>query len=143
MQVSGVDSQVKAIIKNAYQQLLPKEELEKNSLLNNMVNGLSLILVVDGRGIPEENKEILNNFQHLVYLKNCKNLEPSDLLPRSSTMQRFLHSDIYYPDEEMDRIFEKFDYNWLIDTGISLGKGRQGTGQKIKKSAGQKTREIN
>ena len=26
----------------------------------------------------------------------------------------------------MDKIFEKFDYNWLIDTGINLGKGRQG-----------------
>ena len=26
----------------------------------------------------------------------------------------------------MDKISEKFDYNWLIDTGINLGKGRQG-----------------
>ena len=62
-----------------------------------MINGLSLILVADGRGIPEENKEILENFQHLVYLKICKNLNPSDLLPRSSTMKRFFHSDLYYP----------------------------------------------
>ena len=62
-----------------------------------MINGLSLILVADGRGIPEQNKEILENFQHLVYLKICKNLNPSDLLPRSSTMQRFFHSDLYYP----------------------------------------------
>ena len=36
-------------------------------------------------------------------------------MPRSSTIQRFINSTN----------IEGFDLDWLIDTGINLGKGRQ------------------
>ena len=43
------------------------------------------------------------------------------MLPRSSTIQRFIESDKYY--NGFDKV--EMDLDWLVDTEINLGKGRQ------------------
>ena len=73
----------------------------------------------------KEYVKILNDFEHVMKLQNCKNLEPNDFLPRSSTIQRFIEREIYYENEHFDNILLKFDSKWLLDTGVTLGKGRE------------------
>ena len=53
--------------------------------------------------------------------KDCHDFDAHDLLPRSSTIQRFIESDIYY--NNFDKV--EIDLDWLIDTNRNLGRGRQ------------------
>ena len=87
----------------------------------NLLSDLEFILVKDGREIPPANQKCLENYKNYIIsiLEDCHDFEPRDLLPRSSTIQRFMESDIYYND--FDKV--DIDLDWLIDTEINLGKG--------------------
>lgn len=117
VQVSGTDSKVQAIVR-CHQ----KSNVNKDSDLD----GLGLILVQDGRPVPEENMALLESYQHVVQLRDFNLSSPRDLLPRSSTVERFLQRDIFHIGRSFDIWSSQFKLEWLIDTKIILGKGRQG-----------------
>ena len=98
------------------------ENIKNEEAFINLLNGLEFILVKDGREIPPENQKCLENYN--IYIisisEDCHDFEPRDLLPRSSTIQRFIESEIYYND--FDKV--DIDLDWLINTGIILGKGQ-------------------
>ena len=117
VQISGVDSMVKAIVKS-------NNRIDKRHPL---LRDLDLILVVDSRGVPDDNVQVVSEFRHVAHVKDCLSGSGSaDLLPRSSTMQRFIMADTYYPKEDFEHLSSRFDVRWLIDTGVNLGHGRQG-----------------
>ena len=126
IQVSGVDSRVQSIIKscqNGSCHVIPKNICKEGFTEFIDVN---LVLVIDGRGIPDENREIVEKYKHVARVTDCHTLQSSDYLPRSSTIQRFVQHDVYHKNEKFDNMLKKFSPDWLLDTGINLGKGRGG-----------------
>ena len=93
------------------------ENIKNEDAFINLLNGLEFILVKDGREIPPENQKCLESYKNYIIIisEDCHDFEPRDLLPRSSTMQRFIESDFDKVDIDLD---------WLIDTEINLGKGQ-------------------
>ena len=116
----------------AVQPLLKKEAKKGRKILTKLgdidnekefldqINNLEFIFVKDGREIPPENQKwIEDNKNYVISIsEDCHNFEPRDLLPRSSTMQRFIENDIY--NSEFDNF--EMDLNWLIDTGKNISE---------------------
>ena len=98
------------------------ENIKYEETFINLLSDLEFILVKDGREIPPENQKCLENYKNYVISisEDCHDFEPRDLLPRSSTIQRFIENEIYYND------FDKGEMHldWLIDTEINLGRGQ-------------------
>ena len=126
IQVSGVDSRVQSIIKSCQKENF--HIIAKNIYKEGFTAfiDLNLVLVIDGRGVPDENREIVENFKHVARITDCHTLQSSDFLPRSSTIQRFIQQHVYYKNEKFENMLKKFSPSWLLDTGINLGKGRGG-----------------
>ena len=117
VQLSGVDSKaVQAVVKSLLNSKfkLPNENMNDKDL-RKAIKHLKFIIVQDGRETPSENQDIIEKYPHKIALLDIPDFEARDLLPRSSTIQRFINSTN----------IEGFDLDWLIDTGINLGKGRQ------------------
>ena len=126
IQVSGVDSRVQSIIKSCQKgncHMIPKNSFKEGFTA---FIDLNLVLVIDGRGVPDDNREIVENFKHVARMTDCHTLQSSDYLPRSSTIQRLIQHHVYYKNEKFDNMLKKFSPDWLLDTGINLGKGRGG-----------------
>ena len=87
---------------------------------------MNLVLVIDGRGVPEENREIVDTFKHVTKIVDCPTLSAKGYLPRSSTIQRVIQQNVYYENVDCDIMYEQFDCSWLLDTGVNLGKGQEG-----------------
>ena len=98
------------------------ENIKNEEAFISLLNGLEFILVKDGREIPPKNQKCLENYKNYIISisEDCHDFEPRDLLPRSSTIQKFIESEIYYND--FDKV--DIDLDWLIDTEINLGKGQ-------------------
>ena len=101
---------------------IKQENIRNEDIFISLLNGLEFILVKDGREIPPENQKCLENYKNYIISisEDCHDFQPRDLLPRSSTIQRFIENEIYYND------FDKVEMNldWLIDTEINLGRGQ-------------------
>ena len=132
VQISGVDSKVQAIVRDHFNCPNSKSRKKQNKKKgsNNcpqMLGDLRLVLVVDGRGVPLENARVVESFPHVADIRNWTGpMEPTDLLPKSSTMQRYIDAALYYPGQDYDELSARFDLRWLVDTGVDLGRGRQG-----------------
>ena len=129
IQVSGVDSRVQSIVKSSRKSLENIPQIHNSNKNCEILNSLNLILVIDSRGVPKENKQVVDSYKYVGKKDQCRDLCgvcSYNLLPRHSSIQRFIEKDIYYPNADVDKMFERFDLNWLLDTGITLGKGRQG-----------------
>ena len=126
IQISGVDSRVQSIIRSC--QKVDISNSHKNTWLDRFptLHNWNLVLVIDGRGVPDENREAVDKFKYVTRLADCPTFSSIDYLPRSSTIQRIIQHNIYYENEDIDHIYEKFRTKWLLDTGINLGKGREG-----------------
>ena len=132
VQISGVDSMVEVIVSDHISCLKSKKRKKQNkkggSTGPHMVGDLRLVLVVDGRGVPPEN--VVESFRHVADIRYWTGpTELTNLMPKSSTMhtmQRYIDAAVYYPGQDYDELSSKFDLRWLVDTGVNLGRGRQG-----------------
>jgi len=128
IQISGTESKavqplLKKESKKGQKLDMKLENIENEEAFINLLYDLEFILVKDGREIPPENQKCLEDYKNYItsISEDCHDFEPRDLLPRSSTIQRFIENEIYYND--FDKI--DMDLDWLIDTETNLGKGRQ------------------
>ena len=120
IQVSGVDSRVQSIIKscqNGSCHVIPKN-ISKEGFTEFI--DVNLVLVIDGRGIPDENREIVEKYKHVARVTDCHTLQSCDYLPRSSTIQRFVQHDVYYKNEKFDNMLKKFSPAWVLGPSFFL-----------------------
>ena len=129
IQVSGVDSRVQSIIKSSRKSIENLPQIHNSNKDYEILNSLNLVLVIDSRGVPKENKQVVDSYKYVGKKEQCPDLCGvcnNNLLPRHSSIQRFIEKDIYYPNADIDKMCDRFDLNWLLDTGITLGKGLEG-----------------
>lgn len=86
-----------------------------DSKINFTKSNSNVLIIEDGREIPESNKLII---------KQATNITKSNfLVPKtSSTIERFINQDLYHKSTICS-----FSLDWLTDSGIILGTGAQGT----------------
>ena len=122
VQICGVDSKVEAIVGEHLSYLRSKRSRKKQSrkkdgdVYPQMAEDLRLVLVVDGRGVPLENESVVQAFPHVARIRSWTgSMEPADLLPRSSTMQRFIEAAVYYPGQGATLVVRVRPHNGFLD----------------------------
>lgn len=109
-----------------YIKIIKNNLLEKNirliqicgvdSKINFTKNNNDIIIVDDGREIPENNKSIIKNLSNKI-IKSIFYNKP----PISSTIQRFINQELFDP-----HTISSFNWNWISSTEINIGSGVQG-----------------
>jgi nicotinic acid mononucleotide adenylyltransferase len=113
----GVSNYIKIIKNNLLEQNIGLIQIcGVDSKINFAKNNNDVIIIDDGREIPENNKFIIKNLSNKI-IKSIFYNKPTI----SSTIQRFINQELY----DINTI-SSFNWNWISSTEINIGSGVQG-----------------